>query len=193
MKLAALATLLSLALAGVTYAASPDRQTATVVLDAPPHTSRLSLATLESELASIPDLHYDLAWVSKDQLGLGREVIRPIQVRFEGRCNMQGVPPNMHTPGPYAWAHVSDGRVLPFIEVDCDRIRGALFSVMWGEDFQHRDFLFARAVARVLAHELHHVLDADTHHSHSGLAKPALTASNLIRGEARLYSDFGSK
>ena len=64
----------------------------------------------------------------------------------------------------------------------------ALFSTMWGEDFQHRDFLLGRALARIIAHELHHVLDNAVHHSQEGLAQPRLTAASLIRGDARLYS-----
>ena len=151
----------------------------TIVLSAQPSASNLSIAVLEQELAAIPDL----------QLTTGIELDRPVQVRLMGRCSLAGVPEkSSRQPGPYAWAHVSDGRVLPFIEVDCDRIRTALFSTMWGEDFQHRDFLLGRALARIIAHELHHVLDNAVHHSQEGLAQPRLTAASLIRGDARLYS-----
>ncbi len=193
MKLAAALALSGLALVGGGRAADSERRAATIVLEAPSQTSKLSLAELQREIGSISDLPYELSWLRKQDIALGQEFVRPVQVRMQGRCNMRGVAPETHVPGPFAWAHVSDGQVLPYIEVDCERIRGALFSVMWGEDFQHRDFLFARAVARVLAHELHHVLDASPTHTHDGLARASLTASSLIRGEARLYSDFGSE
>ena len=161
----------------------------TIVLSAQPSASNLSIAVLEQELAAIPDLHLKLSWLRSENLTTGIELDRPVQVRLMGRCNLAGVPETgTRQPGPYAWAHVSDGRVLPFIEVDCDRIRTALFSTMWGEDFQHRDFLLGRALARIIAHELHHVLDNAVHHSQEGLAQPRLTAASLIRGDARLYS-----
>jgi hypothetical protein len=182
--------LVGLIASGAIRAADIERREATIVLDAPAQTSNLSLAELERELNAIPDLQYNLSWLRKADIRLGQEMARPVQVRMLGRCDMRGVPPGAHEPGPFAWAHVSNGRVLPFVEVDCDKIRGALFSAMWGEDFQHRDFLLARAVARVLAHELHHVLARETEHEHSGLARPRLSAASLIRGDAKLHSDF---
>lgn len=167
---------------------------ATIVLDAPSNASALSLAALRTELAAIPDLGHQITWVNRSDVGLGRQLERPVQVRLRGRCHLNGLAPDNHQPGPFAWAHVVSGRVLPFVEVDCDRVRGALFSVMWGEDFQQRDFLFARAVARVLAHELHHVLFEAAEHAKDGLARPQITAANLIRGDtARLYSGFRSE
>ena len=161
----------------------------TIVLTAQPNVSKLSIAVLEQELAAIPDLDLNLTWLRSENLTTGIELDRPIQVRLAGRCNLAGAPERAsRQPGPYAWAHVSDGHVLPFIQVDCDRIRNALFSTMWGEDFQHRDFLLGRALARIIAHELHHVVNREVHHSQEGLAQPALTAASLIRGDARLYS-----
>jgi hypothetical protein len=167
---------------------------ATIILSAPDNASQLSLAVLHQELAAIPDLNLQLSWLKSSDLTTGIDLDRPIQVQLMGRCNLAGAPEKTsREPGPFAWAHVSDGRVLPFIEVDCDRIRGALFSTMWGEDFQHRDFLLGRALARIIAHELHHVVNCEVHHSEEGLAQPRLTAASLIRGDARLYSRFNNE
>ena len=172
-------------------AAAVEPPTVTLIVQAPARTSRLALAAFRSELERIPDLQATLVWTTADGLALGDEFAAPIQIRLRGRCHMVGVAPTTErAPGAYAWAHVVDGRVLPFIEIDCDRLRGALFSVMWGEDFQHRDLLLGRALARVAAHELHHVLGGDHDHATAGLAAARLSAANLIRGEARLYSDF---
>lgn len=176
---------------GVTFALQPAlaADSVTIVLSAPQNASQLSVAVLERELPAIPDLNLDVSWLRSENLTTGIELDRPVQVRLTGRCNLAGAPEKgTRQPGPYAWAHVSDGRVLPFIEVDCDRIRTALFSTMWGEDFQHRDFLLGRALARIIAHELHHVVHSEMHHSEEGLAQPRLTAASLIRGDARLYS-----
>jgi hypothetical protein len=164
-------------------------ESVTIVLSTQPNASTLAVAVLEQELAAIPDLNLNLSWLRSEDLTAGIELDHPVQVRLAGRCNLAGAPDKgSRQPGPYAWAHVSEGRVLPFIEVDCDRIRNALFSTMWGEDFQHRDFLLGRALARIIAHELHHVVHSEVHHSEEGLAQPRLTAASLIRGDARLYS-----
>jgi hypothetical protein len=165
----------------------------TIVLSAQQNASSLSIAVLEQELAAIPDLDLEVSWLRSENLATGIELDNPVQVRLMGRCNLTGFPDKAsRQPGPYAWAHVSDGRVLPFIDVDCDRIRTALFSTMWGEDFQHRDFLLGRALARIIAHELHHVVHSEVHHSDEGLAQPRLTAASLIRGDARLYSGINN-
>lgn len=167
----------------------PAADSVTIVLSAQQNASKLSIAVLEQELSGISDLNLDLKLLRTEDLTTGIELDRPVQVRLMGRCNLAGAPEKAsRRPGPYAWAHVSDGQVLPFIEVDCDRIRHALFSTMWGEDFQHRDFLLGRALARIIAHELHHVVHSEVHHSEEGLAQPRLTAASLIRGDARLYS-----
>lgn len=175
--------------AGLISASAADR--ATIVLSSPEKASELSLVVLKKELAIIPDLNLDLTWITPAQITMGVELQRPIQIRLIGRCDLAGAPlQNSRQRGPFAWAHVSDGRVLPFIDVDCDRIRNALFSTMWGEDFQHRDFLLGRALARIIAHELHHVVNSEVHHSEEGLAQPRLTAASLIRGDAKLYTEF---
>lgn len=180
---------------GVVFALQPvsAAESVTIVLSAQQNASRLSIAVLKQELAAIPDLNLNLTWLRSEDLTTGIELDQPVQVRLMGRCNLAGAPEEgSRQPGPYAWAHVSDGRVLPFIEVNCDRIRNALFSTMWGEDFQHRDFLLGRALARIIAHELRHALRREVHHSEEGLAQPRLTAASLIRGDARLYSEVSN-
>src|SRR5258707_30122 len=45
---------------------------------------------------------------------------------FKGRCDAEGLVPFVFDPGPLGWTHVSDGAILPFSDMDCDRIRGFL-------------------------------------------------------------------
>ncbi|HLH32228.1 MAG TPA: hypothetical protein VKY31_13575, partial [Terriglobia bacterium] len=40
--------------------------------------------------------------------------------------------------------------------------------------------LFGRAMARVMAHEIYHVLAAATDHAGSGIAKPSLSFEDLV-------------
>lgn len=158
-------------------------RTATLVLHNTMRMSAVSQAEMQAELRrQVGDLTA-VRFLSATDLRLGQSVVRPIQVRFRGDCRMTALAARPAKPGAFAWAHVSDGKVLPFVEVDCSRVRGSILSVMWGEDFQHRDLLLGRALGRVLAHELHHVLDSTVDHTHQGLTKPALRATELIRGE----------
>jgi hypothetical protein len=43
-----------------------------------------------------------------------------------------------------------------------------------------RDYIYGRAMARVVAHELYHVLSQDHGHAEDGVAKPAFATSDLL-------------
>jgi hypothetical protein len=163
----------------------------TLVFTAPDTTSQLALQEMQRETTAIMrSVGIEVGRTPLRVAQLGGELVEPVQVRLQGRCNMTGIERSAR-PATKAlgWTHVSDGKVLRFIDLDCNRLRVSLFSVMWGEDFQHRDFLLGRALGRVLAHELHHALGRATAHTESGLACAQIRAENLIRGTARLYEN----
>ena len=163
-------------------AGSLGKDRATVVVHRPKRITAVTLEAMRTEVRRQLASSHALSFVTHDQLALGRDVVRPVQVRFRGDCLMTSRAAKPASPGGYAWTHVSDGRVLPFVEVDCDRVRTSILSVMWGEDFQHRDLLLGRALGRVIAHELHHALERTLSHTSHGVTKSALRASELIRG-----------
>jgi hypothetical protein len=71
--------------------------------------------------------------------------------------------------------------VLPFAEVSCDRIAKAVATAMWGGERKEADRLLGRALGRVLAHELYHILGKTHEHNADGsLAKEAISAKQLI-------------
>ena len=75
---------------------------------------------------------------------------------------------------------MSDGHVLPFSTVSCAALNHTLSSALAKYPPAVRDFLFGRAMARVLAHELYHVLAGTTEHAGSGMARPAYSSSDLL-------------
>jgi hypothetical protein len=81
---------------------------------------------------------------------------------------------------PLGKAHVVDGEVLPFVEIDCGRVQALLHSTLWGRQMQNSDPALGRAFARVLAHELYHVLAGTMSHARTGVAKPALSVNDLV-------------
>ena len=92
-------------------------------------------------------------------------------VAFSGSC----------APGPaapfreetsLATTSVTDGRVLPFSKIDCFALTRAVGPVGNG--------LYGQAMARVLAHELYHVLVQTTHHSRTGIAKQCFSNTDLL-------------
>jgi hypothetical protein len=70
--------------------------------------------------------------------------------------------------------------VLPFGDIDCAALNSFLGPSLWKDTDQVREFVYARAVARLMAHELYHVI-AQTHdHARSGVAEPAFTVAELL-------------
>src|SRR3954447_7551830 len=55
-----------------------------------------------------------------------------IAVKFHGRCRMETLPALFDERGPFAITRVTDGAVLPYSEVACDRVRVSVRSAMTG-------------------------------------------------------------
>lgn len=100
--------------------------------------------------------------------------------RMKGRCEMDTSPALLDERGPFAWAFTANGNVLPFGEVKCDRVRESIKTVIPPAGKDAGDTLLGRALGRVVAHELYHMLANTTKHGKSGVARHALSARQLI-------------
>ncbi len=105
-----------------------------------------------------------------------------IMARIVGKCRVDAVPPlHAHKPDTLGRTMVTDGRILPFMEIDCAQISGAVRRQLVGKPSSERSRLLGRAAARVLAHEVYHVM-AQTHaHGRWGIAAESLTGEDLLR------------
>jgi hypothetical protein len=88
--------------------------------------------------------------------------------------------------GPMAFTYSTDGVVQPFSAVACDQVTSIVRSAMAGGDFANADVLLGRALGRVLAHEVVHILSKSAVHGHAGVARTALSGSQLIAPELKL-------
>jgi len=104
---------------------------------------------------------------------------RLVVVDFHGQCRMEAGYGLQEDDQPLGWTHVMDGEILPFADVQCDRVRASLHSALWGSRSQHSDLTLGRALARVLAHELYHILARTTSHAPGGIAKRSLSGDEL--------------
>jgi hypothetical protein len=100
-------------------------------------------------------------------------------VHFKGECNTEDLRPVITYPGPLGWTHISDGEIIPFIDVNCQGIRLFLQRELLSMPAGVREAVFGKAVARVLAHELYHLLANTKAHAGSGIAKAYYTAGEL--------------
>lgn len=103
-----------------------------------------------------------------------------VVLRFKGQCRMDLFPAAYDERGPFAETYVTDGNVLPFGQVHCDRVRSSVRGAMRGSDLKHGDATYGRALGRVVAHEIYHMLAKRRGHSASGVNRSALTAAQLV-------------
>ncbi len=108
---------------------------------------------------------------------------RLVVVHFKGRCDLS----DLAAYPPYQWTlgrtHIADGEVLPFSDIYCGAIRAFLAPILLQTEEQSRSFVLGRAIGRVLAHELYHVLAKTRHHGGSGLGESAYKAEELAGDE----------
>jgi hypothetical protein len=168
-------------------AASPVHATAlTIVFDFQgPHSDR-SIEEMKRELEAVmkgSGLTFD--WRTRSQVR-NESFANLVVVHFKGKCVLEPVAYLYDERGPLAFTYSNDGEVLPFSEVACDRVVAAARSAMSGGDFAHADLLLGRALGRVVAHELVHILSKSGEHGKEGVAQPALSGLRLIAPEMHL-------
>ena len=88
--------------------------------------------------------------------------------------------------GPLAMAYSSDGAILPFGEVECDRIRSSLERVVGHSSPLLYQSAFGNALGLVVAHELYHMISHSPDHTRSGVTKESLSAREMLSGSLSL-------
>jgi hypothetical protein len=117
---------------------------------------------------------------------------RLVVVRLEGQCRStwpDSAKPLTTRPAVLAQTHIADGRVLPFADVLCDAVRQLVAADLKAAAARDRDGLFGRALGRVAAHELYHILLRTTEHTHTALSRAEQSAPDLLTSQAAFSSD----
>jgi hypothetical protein len=140
-----------------------------------------AMRELQAEMANLlKQANRPVEWKRVDEMGIGVSVSDLVMVKFRGDCRMELSPMLLDERGPLAFTHTTEGEVLPFSEVLCDKVKVAARSAMHGGQIASGDKLLGRALARVLAHEIWHMTSNDHKHSKSGVAKSSLSGAQLI-------------
>jgi len=109
-----------------------------------------------------------------------------VVVKFHGKCNMEGIQLLFSELGPepeggaLGSTRTSDGQVLSFSQLECDRIRRSIAPLAIGNSPEERESLLGRAMGRVLAHELFHIFANTDKHGHDGAAKTSYSRKDLV-------------
>lgn len=168
---------LFLALSYLVRAESP----LTVLLEFEQPHSTQSVLEMEKETQHIlKPSGLKLEWRFKDSIAQSESFSDVVVVRMAGQCRMDAFPVLLDERGPLAFTHSSDGEVLPFSEVLCDKVRRSVQSALKPATPQDADKLYGRALGRVLAHEMFHMVAKTQTHGKRGVAKTTLSGLQLI-------------
>lgn len=172
---------------GLTDSGSPSL---TVVLDYEQPHSRPSFEAMRSELTTIMKrVGVSLDVKDKASLAPNTQFGSLVIFKMTGRCDATPVPIEALSDerGPLAMAYSSDGEILPFGEVRCDRIRKSLQRSIGRSLPSERDrFAYGTALGKVMAHEIYHMLAHDQHHTKTGLTKESLSSRELFEQNGSL-------
>jgi hypothetical protein len=158
----------------------------TVILDFKGPFSRASLREMERETGLVlrsSGVRLDWRMMGENPHASYSELV---VMTFKGNCEYEPAPPIYDELGPLAMTHTVDGEILPFGEVDCDRVVNSARTAMSGNDYSRADLLIGRVLGRVVTHELVHMLTRSGEHGTEGVAKPSLSGRQLIAGYLRL-------
>jgi hypothetical protein len=117
------------------------------------------------------------------------EVHLLVVASFDGNCSVEKLPffhaITLRTP-PLADTSISGIHVLPYFRVDCNRIIEILSPALQSLGLTARHAMLGRALARVMAHEIYHIVGQTTDHQESGIAKAALSVSDMTTPQFNL-------
>jgi len=138
------------------------------------------LLAIQDELQSIMEpigLHFD--W--RDLAKAGHDVSAELAVvSFKGRCDLTGLTGKSKLAGALGWTHVSDGQILPFTDISCERVRDFAQGGLVAINADEREEKYGRAMGRVLAHELYHIFANTMRHGSNGIAKESYSVADLL-------------
>lgn len=123
-------------------------------------------------------------FVRGQDIGPGLLVDSAITVYLHGDCTLRPVAFRTAFGVPLGWVFQVDGRIQPFVHVDCAAIADVLGSHARGLGDGKRTELMGEAMARVVLHEWIHVATQSGAHAVRGIEKAQFGAEDLM-GEMR--------
>ncbi|MBV8730120.1 MAG: hypothetical protein JO336_09955, partial [Acidobacteriia bacterium] len=158
----------------------------TVIVDyEQPRYSNVSLQAMRDELQSLLNpvgLKIDL--LTRNAVAPDRQFGELMVFKMKGHCTMDEWPVDALSDerGPLAMAYSSDGEVLSFGVVECDRVRECLQRVLGkGNPNQYQSAL-GTALGVVLAHEMYHMMSNSAKHTKEGVTKESFSGRDLLAG-----------
>ncbi len=161
----------------------PAEETLAIVTGFHEDYSQITVGEMRRELEDILDIDgLNIAWRDLSARP-DKEVFDHVVVaRFRGPCQVTPGVVEHSQSSALGFTHVSEGNIIPFAEIDCGRVERLIHPLTSGESVARSEALLGRALGRVLAHELYHILAETAKHAKNGIAKAVLSPQELLAG-----------
>jgi hypothetical protein len=123
----------------------------------------------------------DITWRANGE-GSREQEGRMVVGTFAGKCSVETIAIRRASPSDIrtlAETSISNGRILPYFTVDCDHVIRTLAPMLEPLSPPLRQSVLGRALARVIAHEIYHILAETTDHADTGVAKAQMNFRDL--------------
>jgi hypothetical protein len=162
-----------------------ERVRLALVVQFPSNVSAETRTAMERELRETVRVEWlGVEWREMSHYDSTEPFEQVMAIRIRGTCSSLDSGPASR--GPLGITHVSDGRILPFIEVDCDRVARAIESRVFPRGTLAQRPALGRALGRVAAHEMYHVLAQTMEHEAAGVARACFGENELLLQPMRL-------
>jgi len=163
-----------------------------VFLDFDRSPSQTTLGEMKQEAQRLMrPLGFSLQWRLLKE-NRGRELFPKLAVvRLRGACRFRSSFSRRAARGKQdvvlGSSHTQEGAVSPFAEVSCDALREFLHPELRGLKPEERESVCGRALGRVVAHELFHILGESNEHDRQGLGKARHRPAGLIAPDSEFF------
>jgi hypothetical protein len=172
--------------------AHAQTQTLAVYSRSAPPLDSLTQHSLNQELMRLlSPADIQVVWRNQNR-ELSEESGRLVVGSFDGDCSVENLPSYaspLAKAATLAESSMSDGRVIPYFTVDCARMVRTLAPTLQHLSVPFRSAVLGRALARVIAHEIYHIVAETVDHEKSGLSKAQLSLTDLIETKFEFSPD----
>jgi hypothetical protein len=181
MLLAARATLLIMA---VSVFAGAQTRTLAVYSGSADGLAAESSTALRSELQRlVTPAGISVIWKDLSHRKSGEDFDIVVVGSFQGSCSVNDLPSSrsdgLENEMSLAETSTSNGRILPFLNVDCGRLVRMLTPQLESLALPSRQIMLGRALGRVIAHEIYHIVGQTAEHHDTGVTKATLSVRDL--------------